>query len=164
MSDALTLFNFSKKSNLGQWKIINDEVMGGISTGLIQVNESGNGVYSGHVSLKNNGGFSLVQYNMDRIDVKKYSAFILRVKGDGKKYQIRCKSGDQQRHSYIYSFTSKKDWETLTIPFEKMEPFFRGNALKLPNYNGDTLAQVAILIGNNKEEDFSLEIDAIGIK
>ena len=164
MSDGLTLFDFSKKSNIGQWKIINDEVMGGLSTGIIQVNKNGNGVYSGHVSLENNGGFSMVQYNMDRMAVTDYSAFVIRIKGDGKKYQMRCKSGDQQRHSYIYTFSSKKDWQELTIPFEKMEAFFRGNALKLPNFNGDYLSQIAFLIGNNKEENFTLEIDFIKLK
>lgn len=164
MGDVFTIFDFSKNSNLDQWKIVNDEVMGGISIGLLQINENGHGVFSGHVSLEHNGGFSLVRYNLERIEVKNYSSFVLRLRGDGKKYQMRCKCSDHQRHSYIHTFTSKKSWETITIPFEKMKPFFRGDALKLPNFHGDYLAQIAILIGNNKEEDFSLEIDYISLK
>lgn len=164
MSEVLTLFNFSKKSRLDQWKIVNDEVMGGVSTGLLQLNTNGNGLFSGHVSLDYNGGFTIVQYNLDLIDVKKYSSFVIRLKGDGKKYQFRCKSSPTQRHSYNFSFVTRKSWEIITIPFKKMSPYFRGNTLMMPNYLGDHLAQIAIFIGNNKEEDFSLAIDYITVK
>lgn len=164
MNEALTLFQFSKKSKLNQWQIVNDEVMGGLSMGLIQLNPEGKGVFSGHISLDNNGGFSLLRYDLERIEVTDYSSFEIRLKGDGKKYQFRCKTSDHQRHSYIYNFTSSKDWKSITIPFDKMEPYFRGDSLKMPNYHGDFLAQIAILIGNNKEEDFSLELDYIKLK
>lgn len=164
MSNAFTVFDFSESSSLEQWKIIDDDVMGGVSMGLLQTNKDGNGVFSGHVSLEHNGGFSLARFNLDRIEVKDYSAFEIRLKGDGKKYQMRCKSSDHQRHSYIYTFISKKDWEIITIPFDRMQPVFRGDSIELPNFHGDFLAQIAILIGNNKEEDFSLEIDYIKLK
>lgn len=164
IDDAVCLFDFSEKSKLDRWKIVNDEVMGGVSMGLFQVNSDGNGVFSGHVSLKNNGGFTLLRYTLERIEVKNFYAFVIRLKGDGKKYQFRCKSKNQQRHSYIYSFTSKKDWEILTIPFEKMAPFFSGDSLQMPNFHGDYVAEIALLIGNNIEEDFSLEIDYIKFK
>lgn len=164
MDDVLTIFDFSKKSNLDQWQIVNDEVMGGLSMGLIQINPDGNGIFSGHVSLQNNGGFSLLRHNLERIEVENYSAFEIRLKGDGKKYQFRCKCSDHQRHSYTFTFNSGKDWKIITIPFHKMQPVFRGDSLELPNYHGDFLAQVALLIGNNIEEDFSLELDYIKLK
>ena len=164
MSGALSLFQFSEKINLDHWTIVNDEVMGGLSMALIQMNINGHGVFSGHVSLENNGGFCMVRHDLERIEVENYSSFEIRLKGDGKKYQFRCKSSDHQRHSYIYTFNSAKEWKTITIPFDKMEPYFRGDSLKMPNYHGDFLAQIAFLIGNNKEEDFSLELDYIKLK
>ena len=164
MTEAKTIYTFSQSSKIDEWKIVNDEVMGGLSMGLIQKNSEGNGVFSGHVSLDNNGGFCLVRHDFDRINANSYSSFEIRMKGDGKKYQFRCKSSGHQRHSYIYNFSSGKKWKTITIPFKKMEPYFRGGSLKMPNYHGDFLAQVAILVGNNKEEDFSLELDYIKLK
>jgi NADH dehydrogenase [ubiquinone] 1 alpha subcomplex assembly factor 1 len=164
MTEAKTIYNFSKSSKIDEWKIVNDEVMGGMSLGIIQINSEGSGLFSGHVSLDNNGGFCLVRHDLDCIVVEDYSSFEIRIKGDGKKYQFRCKSSDHQRHSYIYNFSSGKDWKVITIPFKKMEPYFRGDSLKMPNYHGNFLAQVAILIGNNKEEDFSLEVDYIKLK
>tara|TARA_R110002050_G_scaffold54711_2_gene123638 strand:+ start:2640 stop:3170 length:531 start_codon:yes stop_codon:yes gene_type:complete len=164
MTEPKSIYNFSGTSKIEEWQIVNDEVMGGMSMGLIQINSEGNGVFSGHVSLDNNGGFCLVRYDLERIKAEDYSSFEIRMKGDGKKYQFQCKSSDLQRHSYIYSFSSGKDWKIVTIPFHKMEPYFRGNSLKMSNYHGDFLSQVAILIGNNKEEDFKLEIDYINLK
>ncbi len=164
MTEPKTIYNFSKSSKIDEWKIVDDEVMGGMSMGLIQISSEGDGVFSGHVSLENNGGFCLVRYDLERIEVEDYSSFEIRMKGDGKKYQFRCKSSDHQRHSYIYNFSSGKNWKVITIPFKKMEPYFRGDSLKMPNYHGDFLAQVAILIGNNKEENFSLELDYIKLK
>lgn len=160
----LTLYQFSKEDKLKHWHVVNDEVMGGISMGLIQLNKDGNGVFSGHVSLENNGGFCLVRHDLERIEVSNFTSFEIRLRGDGKKYQFRCKSGEHQRHSYIYHFTSSKEWTTITIPFKKMQPYFRGDALKLDNYHGDFLSQIGILIGNNKEEDFSLTLDYIRLK
>ena len=164
MSELKSVFEFNKKANIKQWHIVNDDVMGGLSMGLMQINIQGNGVFSGHVSLDNNGGFCLVRHDVERIPVDKYSFFVLRIKGDGKKYAFRCKSGEHQRHTYSYDFKAGKDWQTIEIPFKQMEPVFRGEELKLPNYHGDYLAQIAIIIKNGIEEDFTLEIDCIALK
>jgi len=164
MSEMVTLFEFSKKSNPKEWQIVNDEVMGGHSMGLLQINNDGKGIFSGHVSLENNGGFCLVRHDLERINVEAYSTFVIRLKGDGKKYAFRCKSGVHQRHSYSYTFSADKEWKTIEIPFAKMEALYRGDDIKLPNYHGDFLAQIAFIIKNNKEEDFTLAIESIKIK
>ena len=52
----------------------------------------------------------------------------------------------------------------MEIPFTEMEAVFRGEELKLPNYHGDFLAQIAFIIKNGIEEDFTLEIESIYIK
>ncbi|SIR24657.1 CIA30 family protein [Maribacter ulvicola] len=164
MNDSKSIFEFNNKSNPKQWQVVNDDVMGGLSMGLIQINPDGNGVFSGHISLKNNGGFCLIRHDLERMPVGSFSKFVIKIKGDGKKYAFRCKSGEHQRHTYSYDFKSSKKWETIEIPFKEMEAVFRGDELKLPNYHGDYLAQIAIIIKNGVEEDFTLEIESIKIK
>ncbi|MDF4222735.1 CIA30 family protein [Maribacter sp. M208] len=164
MSEIKTLYKFDENFHLKDWQIVNDDVMGGLSMGLIQVNKEGFGVFSGHVSLENNGGFCMVRRNVERMHVNVYTKFLLSVKGDGKRYAFRCKSGEHQRHTYSYEFTSTKDWTTIEIPFKDMQAVFRGEELNLPNYHGDYLTQIAIIIKNGIEEDFVLEIDKIEIK
>ncbi len=58
----MTLFNFDSKSDISNWRIVDDVVMGGRSNGAFKINDSGNGIFLGDVSLENNGGFSMVQY------------------------------------------------------------------------------------------------------
>lgn len=164
MSEVKSIYKFDKNFNHKEWQIVNDGVMGGLSMGLIQLNLEGNGVFSGHVSLENNGGFCLVRHDLERIPVDAFSKFIITIKGDGKKYAFRCKSGEHQRHTYSFDFKSSKEWQTIEIPFAEMEAVFRGEELKLPNYHGDYLAQIAFIIKNGVEEDFTLEIDSIALK
>ena len=43
MREEVTIFDFNKTSNRKQWDLVNDEVMGGISMGLLQIDDDGNG-------------------------------------------------------------------------------------------------------------------------
>jgi len=40
-------------------------------------------------------------------------------------------------------------------------PKFRGRSLELPNFNANTINQIAFLIGNKTNERFSLQIESI---
>ena len=62
---------------------------------------------------------------------------------------------------YIYYFQTSGDWQTVKVPFNEMEAFYRGRKLDKPNFPGAQLDELAFLIGNGKEENFSLEIDKI---
>jgi hypothetical protein len=46
------VFDFNEQSSAKQWKVVDDVVMGGVSSSNIFINENGNGVFSGHVSTK----------------------------------------------------------------------------------------------------------------
>lgn len=164
MTQNTTIFNFSKDTKKNSWVVVNDVVMGGISQSNININNDGNGVFSGSVSLENNGGFASVRHLVKNAKLTAHSKFIIKVKGDGKPYQFRCKSNLNDRHSYVYEFKTTGDWQEIEIPFSKMYPRFRGNDLNMANYAGDTLTEVAFLIGNNKPENFKLEIDYINVQ
>ncbi len=102
-SDAL-IFNFTKEANLSSWQVIDDGVMGGRSQGNFAINEEGNAVFEGTVSLDNYGGFSSVRHRLLEKDISKYTKVLLRIKGDGKKYQFRIKEKRRDYYSYITTF------------------------------------------------------------
>ncbi len=160
----MTIFDFTIDSSLDSWYIMDDVVMGGRSDGNMKINEDGHGIFHGDVSLENNGGFSSVRYRPELLDVSDYKSCKLRVKGDGKSYQFRIKSDAYDRFSYIYTFDTTGEWETVVIPLHDMYPSFRGRRLDMDNYSGQTLAELAILIGNKKNESFQLEIDKITLE
>ena len=159
--NTMTIFNFNSDSNISNWRIVDDVVMGGRSNGEFRINNKGHGEFSGKISLENNGGFSSVRYFFETVDSSNYSKFLLRIKGDGKAYQFRVKANLNSRHSYIYKFSTTGDWQTIEIPFLDMSPSFRGYSLDIPNFNGDQMEEVRFLIGNKKAESFTLLIDSI---
>jgi hypothetical protein len=78
------IYNFSSQSNIKEWDIVNDGVMGGISRSSLVINDAGHGQFSGHVSLANNGGFASIQLNKTIKLTKEKRFVVLRVKGDAK--------------------------------------------------------------------------------
>tara|TARA_R110002167_G_scaffold124110_5_gene303381 strand:- start:56 stop:538 length:483 start_codon:yes stop_codon:yes gene_type:complete len=160
----MTLFNFNAKSDISNWNIVDDVVMGGRSNGSFSLNDSGNGIFKGTVSLENNGGFSMVQYRFDTKQVEKFTKVCIRLKGDGKAYQFRIKTNNNDDYSYVFPFQTSGDWETITIPFSSLYPAFRGRKLNAENYPGKQMELIAFLIGNKKTEFFQLEIESIVLK
>lgn len=159
-----TVFQFSQGADLGAWEVQDDVVMGGRSQGQLRINEAGNAVFTGTVSLENDGGFCSIQHACAPLDVSRRRALVLGLKGDGKRYQLRVDATPDARHSYACDFQTSGDWQAIEIPFADMYAIHHGDRLDLPNYPGKKLAQIQILIGNGVAEAFQLEIDKIWLK
>lgn len=159
-----TIFDFSKDANISSWRVVDDVVMGGRSQGNFILNKNGNGLFSGKVSLENNGGFSSLRYRFKEIKVSSYTKVVLKVKGDGNPYQFRIKDSYRNFYSYIKTFNTSKEWELIEINLSEMYPAFRGRTLAMDNFSSEIIEEIAILIGNKKEQQFMLEIDEIYLK
>lgn len=164
MNDSWTLFDFNDQCKLTHWNVVNDGVMGGWSEGNLILNEEGHGLFSGRVSLENNGGFTSIRHRSSEISIKGATKAVLRVKGDGKRYQFRLKSQLNDWHTYIHYFETSGEWETITFPLNEMYPTFRGRSLNMPNFPVQQVAELALLIGNKKAEEFQLQIDFITLQ
>ena len=155
------IFDFNTNSDLKDWEIVNDNVMGGKSSSKIELDNKGNGVFSGAVSLENNGGFSSVHYNFEKMEVNSDSKIRIRLKGDGKKYQLRIKNNSKANYSYITYFSTSGEWQDIEISLKDMYPQFRGNKMNQPNFSHLQVEQLSFLIANNQAENFKLMIDKI---
>ena len=105
-----------------------------------------------------------MRYVFAKTDIKNQKEFVIRLKGDGKDYQFRVKASRNQRFSYIKEFKTSGEWETIKINISAMYPAFRGRKLNQPNYSGESLSEIAFLIGNKKAESFKLIIDKISLE
>ena len=110
------VYDFNNQSDLSNWVIINDDVMGGISSSEMSIDNNGNGVFEGQISTANNGGFSSIRLNLEKIDIKEGAYFQIRLKGDNKEYQFRVKTNRRDYYSYVIPFKTTADCETITIP------------------------------------------------
>lgn len=163
-SGQITLYDFSKQGK-GKWRVQDDVVMGGRSDSNLKITEEGQARFYGQVSLENDGGFCSIHQTTEEEPyvVAGKSAFILRLKGDGKDYNFRVRT-PMGRHSYAFTFPTMGDkWESVSIPFDAMEATFHGEPVDVPNYAGEPVVEMQLLIGNGKAETFELLVEAIGV-
>ena len=165
-NNSQMLYDF-KKQGKGKWRIQNDVVMGGRSESQLKMTDENEAHFTGRVSLENNGGFCSIHQTSENepfIINKESDAFILNLKGDGKDYNFRIRI-PKGRHSYAATFSTNKngDWESITIPFTSMEATYRGEVVDVPNYNGENVVEMQLLIGNKKEENFEILVKSIAV-
>jgi len=159
-----TIFDFNKDSNTQGWRIVDDIVMGGKSSGRFTLSPDGFGLFEGEISLENNGGFSSVNYRFKKLKVTTGSSLLLKIKGDGKNYQFRIKDNSSHSYSYITLFATSGVWQEIEIPLKDLYPSFRGRKLDLPNFSEESIEEIVFLIGNKKPEKFQLLIDKIALQ
>jgi hypothetical protein len=155
------LFDFQPHSDLSKWVVVNDGVMGGISSGRLYLDNEGHGVFEGQVRLEYNGGFSSIRLPLKQVEITGYKKLRIRLNGDGKRYQVRVKSDRDDYQSYIAYVETSGKWEVVEIDLSAMYPTFRGRELSMPNFPGKALEEIGILFGNKKAEAFRLELDYI---
>ncbi len=164
--DNTIIINFEKKPADGSWEIVNDGVMGGLSQSSMRWSEDGYAVFTGRVSLANNGGFASTRTRGLDLKTKEYKGFKIRIKGDGRVYKMRART-DNQYDGVTYSAdfqTETNAWQEIAIPFEDFRPTFRGRTLKdQPPLQGLPLRQLGFLISDKQEGIFKLEIEWIAV-
>lgn len=114
--------------------------------------------------MENNGGFASTRTIPRLYELDGYNGILLRVKGDGEKYQFRLRTNDRfDGISYRYQFkTEFNTWMVIEIPFHECVPVFRGRILKdVKPVVPKEIQQIGFLISNKKAEKFQLEIDWI---
>lgn len=160
--DKNNIFTFSTDAKTSNWYILNDGVMGGVSSSSLKVDSDGFGCFEGNVSTANNGGFASLRY-VSLVRVGKRKTIKLKIKGDGKDYQFRVKKNSSDYESYITTFSTSGNWETIDIELEDLYPSFRGRKLQQPNFDATKFDELSILIANKKNESFKLLIQSIEI-
>jgi NADH dehydrogenase [ubiquinone] 1 alpha subcomplex assembly factor 1 len=156
-----TLFDFQNPPQPRTWEVVNDDVMGGVSTSQFQVLTNGAAVFSGTVRLENNGGFASVRSAPVRENLTGLSAFVLRVRGDGRRYKFSVRTGtDFNTPQYQCSFTTKQgEWEEHRLEFKEFVPTFRGRVLTdLPSLDPAKVNSAGFLISDKQAGPFRLEI------
>ena len=159
-----TLVDFSADNENARWRIINDGVMGGLSQSSFILTSTDTAVFSGKLSLENNGGFASVRRLPHRYGLTAYSGVALRIKGDGRTYQLRLRTNDNfDGIAYRAEFkTTPGEWITVKIPFKSFIPTFRGRRVaNAPELQQENITQIGFLIADKQVKPFRLEIDGI---
>ena len=155
-----TVVDFAKPET-ARWTIVNDGVMGGRSSSDVELTEENTAIFRGILSLENNGGFSSVRGRFPTMDLSAYEGVTLRVRGDGRSYQLRFRmSGSLNGVAHGTEFETKAgEWTYVTIPFNRFQPTLRGYRPRGAGpLDPSRIQQITFLIGDKIEAPFHLEV------
>jgi monofunctional biosynthetic peptidoglycan transglycosylase len=148
-----------------KWTVVDDGVMGGLSQGRLTPSHDGIIKFSGTLSLENNGGFSSFRSGDVALDLGSYTGLVLRVKGDGRTYQVRLATDARYRGmevSFSAEFaTTKGEWIEVKVPFDGFKASFRGTDLPDQKFDPSKIRRLGILLGDKKQAPFEIELDCI---
>ena len=152
-------------NNLLNWNIVNDSVMGGRSQATLKLINNTYANFKGYLSLQNNGGFSSIRayYPPDLTNVK---SIVLKVRGDGRKYNFRIRGNTGNWASYTHSFdTVEGEWNEIELKIDDFYPVYRGYTLKnMPQLSEVIIKEIGIMLSDKIEGSFSIDIDWIMAK
>jgi hypothetical protein len=157
------VFEFSSAASIEGWSNVDDTVMGGVSSSSTTW-ESGRLVFSGMVSLDNNGGFTSTQSPLDPTLGARFDgadALIVRAEGDGKTYVLQLRTETQR---YIARFTTvagaTNDYPLPLSEFEPVTPFLDPAPDAAP-LGPSAVAQAAVYLLDKQTGEFRLAIESI---
>jgi len=160
MLSMITL-SLSIPLSLEPWRVVNDGVMGGVSSSRMVKTENGLR-FQGELSLENNGGFASVRRVVDD-DLSGSGRVRLEVRGDGRTYQFRLRqSGRFDGVAWRAEFSSTEEWQTVEIPYADFEPVFRGRSVPQagPVVPAD-IQQIGFLLADKQPGSFWMEVRKI---
>jgi len=159
------LFDFQDAEGVDAWRIINDTVMGGVSSSRFGATGEG-AVFTGTVSLDQGGGFVSMRSPEDRYDLSEGDGLRLFIRGSGKTFKLTFYTEAGGRVSYRAPFTppSTTDWEAVNVFFDDLTPFVRGRHVPdAPAFDPARVRAVGILLGDEQDGDFRLELQRIAV-
>jgi len=164
----IPIIDFSNAST-GNWQIVNDNVMGGISRSSFKILEGGFAEFSGIVSLDNNGGFASVRtQTQSPANLSGFKGVSVRALGDGKTYCLRLRTVLNGRVTW-YSFearfkTKPGKWETYLMPYSDFKAVYRGSNVRgNPTLNPDAVIEIGFMIQDGQEGSFRLGVSTLSV-
>ena len=153
--------SFELKAANTQWFVINDGVMGGVSSSSAQI-VAGVLEFSGRVRLDNNGGFASVRSSAGTYNLESATGLTLRVRGDGKRYGFQLGSTAARGVLYRAEFDTKAgQWLEVKLPFTAFKPTRFGQILTGYPLEQGRIEHFGFIIANKRNEPFKLELDWI---
>lgn len=148
--------------NPNNWRITNDGVMGGSSKGYINIKKD-HGLFTGNISLDNNGGFSALFTKIDLLH-KNTEKVTVDIQGDGQTYQLRMIVYiNGYRLSYNKPIETVKDIRhTMTFLLSDFKATYRGRSVPdAPKLTPMQIREVGFLITKKRVGPFSIAIYSI---
>jgi len=161
-----TLFEFTTPQSMNRWQAVNDGVMGGVSTGTFHRTSENTLVFSGTLSLKNNGGFASIRSRPGDCGIEPGDCLITRVKGDGRSYILNLYT-KSRRMAFSYRAplpTTQDTWIDISVPIADFVPTSFGRTVNgLGPVDPTQIVAVGFMLSDKQPGPFQLEIESVSI-
>ncbi|WP_309022906.1 CIA30 family protein [Pelagicoccus sp. SDUM812002] len=160
---ARTIATFDNAIEFRNWTVVNDTVMGGVSQSIFEQTSYGNLLFSGELSLENNGGFVSIRNRPQPLDLRKGSEIKLRVRGDGRTYYFDLRPSNQRMAgSFRTAFATKDDeWQEISLPLTSFAAQSFGRPQPKVNLDPETITSIGFTLSDKKPGPFHLEVDYV---
>ena len=155
--------DFSNSAEARNWIIVNDTVMGGRSQADLAI-ENDMLVFTGDLSLENNGGFASTRRIYSPLSWNSKETLEIKLLGDGRSYQFRLRTNrNADGIAYVANFTTTKgESQVLTFNLNDFSPQFRGRLVNgAPSLNFSDIAQIGFMLADKNPGNFVLRIEHI---
>ncbi len=146
-----------------EWFVVNDNVMGGRSSGGFELND-GNLVFTGSTNTRG-GGFSSVRSRVPRVDLSEFSGIRLRVKGDGRRYSWQLRTNALYRGRELGFWrdfqTTPGQWLEIYLPFAEFVQKFRCTQLDLGPPDPAQISGMGLMISDGQDGPFAIALDSV---
>jgi len=159
-----TAFAWTEPTEASDWYVVNDTVMGGVSQSSVEEHPDQGLLFSGVLSLENNGGFTSARTEAIPSNFAGVTALRMRINGDGRRYiaTVRTQSRAMRRIYYRQAFDTKAG-ETMDIdlPIADFRAYAFGtrvpSAPALSDIRGQ-IGSVGVMLADKQPGNFSLQI------
>jgi monofunctional biosynthetic peptidoglycan transglycosylase len=155
IADDIVLADFQTEDGCA-WQIVNDTVMGGRSSSECGIAE-GALRFSGTLNTSG-GGFASVRSEPLDVRGSEQEVIRLRVRGDGRQYQLRLYSASDGT-TYRAIFDTRPDtWQIVELPLSGFQATWRGRALNRPPIRPSDIGGLGILLADGRDGTFAIAL------
>ncbi|MEM6783960.1 MAG: CIA30 family protein [Bacteroidota bacterium] len=159
------LTDFHEADLAERWIAVNDNVMGGRSTGGPTFTDS-TLVFAGATNTTG-GGFSSTRTPSD-YDLSGYDGIELRYRADGRTYEFDMQNGERDMGfaiAYRASFETEasEDWQTVRLPFSAFRATRFGQVVDDRQLDPATIQTLGLYIFDGQDGPFEIEVDHIAV-
>ena len=152
-------------SEAADWWVVNDSVMGGVSESRVD-EKADSIVFSGTLSLENNGGFTSARKTLTE-DWSGVDSLRMKVKGDGRQYiaTVRVQGRSMSRIYYRQAFdTVAGEWIDLELSVDDFDAYAYGRRMPTVPQLSSTIeraSSVGLMLADKNPGPFSIEVSQI---
>lgn len=157
--------DFADSREAARWRSIDDRVMGGVSISRMEA-ASGCSLFTGELSLENQGGFASVRAPLAGAAggvgvLAGARALVLACRGDGKSYRLRLRTEpgfDGVNHEARFETRAGQRSE-VTLELSAFAPVWRGRpVLDAPRLDPAAVQSLGLMLADRQVGRFRLEL------